>query len=255
MDIVTDIPLSEKQINRIKYGIPQEQCNNRFYKTDNLNTPYLFKNLEFPKVSDIDKALKEVIATTSTPSETKLTMAEKEAIAMQKAEEAQAKMETALPGKTGVAKDNEGNEIAFIYKVVDANDLIASHNTNMYENPVYPSELQPRDRTRIASALQVENIINNLQPEFLGENIKITDGAPIVGSDGIVESGNGRIIALQKMYETNHPNSEKYINWLRNNAETFGIDPYNMPSNPVLVRERTTDVDRVAFTRKQTDLL
>jgi hypothetical protein len=160
------------------------------------------------------------------------------------------KFTNAVTGKTGTAMDNEGGKISFTYKVVSADDLTASHTTSLSENPEYPQELQPRDRKRVASTVQIDSIMNNLQPEFLGENVKISDGAPIIGGDGIVESGNGRVIALKKMYETAHKNSQKYTDWLKENAETFGIDIDNLPDNPVLIRERTTDVDRVAFTKK-----
>lgn len=156
----------------------------------------------------------------------------------------------AITGKTGIAKDNEGNAIEFVYEVVNANDLITSHTTELAVNNNYPSELQPRERTRVASQLQVNNIINNLQPDFLGENPKISDGSPIVGNDNIVESGNGRTIALTKMYQLKHDNQTKYVEWLKDNAETFGIDKDNLPDNPILVRKRTTEVDRADFVKK-----
>ena len=166
------------------------------------------------------------------------------------AENAQTEKETKVSGKTGTAKDNEGNAIEFTYEVVNANDLITSHNTSLNVNENYPSELQPRERTRAASQLQVNDIVNNLQPEFLGENPKISDGAPIVGNDDVVESGNGRTIALTKMYQMKHDNQSKYIEWIKDNAETFGIDKDNLPENPVLVRRRTTEVDRASFVKK-----
>jgi hypothetical protein len=158
--------------------------------------------------------------------------------------------DTKVLGKTGIAKDNEGNAIEFVYEVVNANDLITSHDTNLNVNNNYPSELQPRERTRTASQLQVNDIVNNLQPEFLGENPKISDGSPIVGNDNIVESGNGRTIALAKMYQSKHKNAQKYKNWLITNAETFGIDTNNLPENPVLIRRRTTEVNRAEFVKK-----
>ena len=153
-------------------------------------------------------------------------------------------------GKTGTAKDNEGNAIEFVYEVVNAKDLITSHNTELGINENYPQELQPRDRSRAAGQLQVNDIVNNLQPEFLGENAKISDGAPIVGNDNVVESGNGRTIALTKMYQMKHDNQSKYIEWLKDKAENFGIDIENLPENPVLVRRRTTEVDRASFVKK-----
>ncbi|MDD3174566.1 MAG: hypothetical protein PHF63_13060, partial [Herbinix sp.] len=157
---------------------------------------------------------------------------------------------TKLLGKKTIAKDNEGNAIEFVYEVVNADDLITSHDTSLNANQNYPKELQPRERTRTASQMQVNDIVNNLQPEFLGENPRISDGAPIVGSDNIVESGNGRTIALTKMYQMKHGNSDKYINWLKDNAETFGINKDSLPENPVLVRRRLSEVNRMDFVKK-----
>ena len=52
------------------------------------------------------------------------------------------------------------------------------------------------------------------------------------------------------MYKLNHKNSNKYTQWLKENAETFGIDKENLPDNPILVRKRLTEVDRVSFVKK-----
>lgn len=155
-----------------------------------------------------------------------------------------------ITGNTIKAYDNDNKGYEFKYAVVSADDLIASHDTNMNQNPSYPQELQPRDRERIASKIQVDKMAFNIQPELLGESPKIQDGAPIIGKDNIVESGNGRVIALKKMYQTTKANKEKYINWLKDNAEKFGIDVSKLPENPVLVRVRQTDVNRNEFVKK-----
>lgn len=155
-----------------------------------------------------------------------------------------------ITGNTIKAYDNDNKGYEFKYAVVSADDLIASHDTNMNQNPSYPQELQPRDRERIASKIQVDKMAFNIQPELLGESPKIQDGAPIIGKDNIVESGNGRVIALKKMYQATKANKEKYINWLKDNAEKFGIDVSKLPENPVLVRVRQTDVNRNEFVKK-----
>lgn len=180
---------------------------------------------------------------------TKTDVAENETTETVKTENITETKQTAT-GNKGTAKDNEGNAIGFVYEVVNANDLITSHDVNLNVNEKYPNELQPRERTRAASQMQVNDIVNNLQPEFLGENPKISDGSPIVGNDNIVESGNGRTIALTKMYQSKHKNAQKYTDWLISNAETFGIDTNNLPNNPVLVRRRITEVDRADFVKK-----
>jgi hypothetical protein len=104
----------------------------------------------------------------------------------------------------------------------------------------------------MASELQINRIVQKLEPEFLGESPKVSEGAPIVGKDGIVESGNARTIALQRLYEQKHKNAELYKNWIKDNAEKFGIDKETLETakNPVLVRIRQTDIDRVKFTQE-----
>jgi len=155
-------------------------------------------------------------------------------------------------GKSVTAKTERGTSIDAQYAVVDANDLIASHSTGLKENKDYPQELQPRDRSRIASEDQITRILNNLEPEFLGESPKVSEGAPIVGPDMIVESGNGRIIALKRGYENNHKNMAAYKKWLTDNADKFGIDTEKLGDikNPVLVRVRKSEVGRVDFVKE-----
>lgn len=143
-----------------------------------------------------------------------------------------------------------GAQIEGQFAVVDADALVASHDSALNENPAYPKELQPRDRTRDASELQIARIAQNLQPEFLGGSPQASQGAPIVGEDGIVESGNARTIALRRAYRAGKATS--YRDWVLANAERFGIDPRELSQirNPVLVRIRTTPVNRAEFARQ-----
>lgn len=143
-----------------------------------------------------------------------------------------------------------GTEIDVRYRIIDANDLITSTNDTGSPNPVYPQELQPRQRNREASSVQINRIANNLDPELLGGNRLASDGAPVIGPDLIVESGNGRVMGIRQAYRTG--NAEFYREWIKNNAKRFGLNPDEIDNiqNPVLVRERLTDVDRVLFTRE-----
>ena len=156
------------------------------------------------------------------------------------------------PTTNGVtsAYTNNNQKIDLKYKVVSADDLIVSNNADGTVNPNYPQELQPRERTRQASILQVQNIAKNIVPEKLGESANVSDGSPIIGNDNVVESGNGRTMALSLMYKNNPEGAQKYIEFIKANAEKFGIDANNLPKNPVLVRERLTNVDRVEFVKQ-----
>lgn len=152
-------------------------------------------------------------------------------------------------GIDGKAFTEAGTEIQFRYKVVDASQLVASHDTSLRANEAYPSELQPRDRSRQASQQQITNIAQKLNPELVGESAKASDGAPIVSPDFIVESGNGRTIAMQKMYKENYPTAAAYKNHLVENATKYGLDSAQLKEmeNPILVRVRTNKVNRQAF--------
>lgn len=148
-------------------------------------------------------------------------------------------------GRVSVTYTPEGRRVETRFAIVDVNDLVTSDMAN------YPQELQPRDRTRLASKLQIEKIANTLTPERLGDSPDPGSGSPIVGDDLVVESGNGRVMAIRKAFE-NAAKLEEYKQWLRENAADFGIDPAIVDNieTPVLVRVRTSDVDRVQFTQE-----
>jgi hypothetical protein len=145
--------------------------------------------------------------------------------------------------RPGRVYDADGNSVGVRYEVVDAADLVTSHNDDLGVNPAFPQELQPRDRSRAMSQDQITGIASNLQPERLGFSTDAANGAPIVGPDGLVESGNGRVLALRKAYQQGGINADNYRNFLRaNNFDVEGM------ANPVLIARRVTDLeDRVGF--------
>lgn len=138
------------------------------------------------------------------------------------------------------------------YAIMDAADLVTSHNESLRPNSVYPQELQPRDRSRSASEMQVSSIVQKLDPARLGLSADAATGAPIVGADGLVESGNARTIALKRVYQANGQKAEDYKGWLRENAGQFGLNPEAVDgmAKPVLVRVRSTPVNRAEFARQ-----
>ena len=140
----------------------------------------------------------------------------------------------------------DGTSYDMAYEVKSLDELIASNDAAYGINPKYPSELQPRDRTREASRQQIENMANDLRPELLGESYKLSDGAPIIGMDNVVESGNGRTMAIGKAYEQGK--GEAYRQFVNDFADSRGFDISGV-NNPVLVRTRLTDTDRVQFSR------
>lgn len=147
---------------------------------------------------------------------------------------------------TSTAYGMDGTSYEMAYEIRSLDELIASNDSAYGVNPKYPSELQPRDRTREASRQQIERMAEDLRPELLGESHKLSDGAPIIGMDNVVESGNGRTLAIGKAYENGR--AEEYRNYIDQYAQEKGWDISGI-NNPVLVRTRLTDTDRVQFTK------
>ncbi|MFV5490184.1 lytic transglycosylase domain-containing protein [Acinetobacter sp. ASP199] len=147
---------------------------------------------------------------------------------------------------TSTAIGMDGSSYDMAYEVKSLDELIASNDLAYGVNPLYPSELQPRDRTREASRQQIERMAENLKPEWLGESNMLSNGAPIIGMDNVVESGNGRTLAIAKAYESGR--AEEYRAFLEQYASERGIDIAGI-NNPVLVRTRLTDTDRTQFAK------
>ena len=147
---------------------------------------------------------------------------------------------------TTTAVGMDGSSYDMSYEVKSLDELIASNDAAYGINPKYPSELQPRDRTDEVSRQQIENMANDLRPEWLGESPGLSDGAPIIGMDNVVESGNGRTMAIGKAYEQGK--GEAYRQFVNDFADSRGFDISGV-NNPVLVRTRLTDTDRVQFSR------
>jgi hypothetical protein len=141
----------------------------------------------------------------------------------------------------------------FRYRVVPLDELVTSHTPRFTENPAYPQELQPRIRDRAASRLQVDQIAQRLEPDALLEDVGQLDRGPmIVGPDLIVESGNGRTMALRMARDERPQRFGAYEARLRELAPRYGIDPAEVAGmrDPVLVRERITPVDRARFAQE-----
>lgn len=150
-------------------------------------------------------------------------------------------------GKENVVKTAKGTKIATGFTVIEAEQLIASHDINGNVNPEYPQLFQPRDRSRDSSIAWIKKTAQQIDPDSLGRTSRADSGAPIVGKDRVVESGNGRTMALQEAYRAG--TAEEYREWLISEAEYFGLSPERVRAMkaPVLVRVRTTDIDRRVF--------
>ena len=130
-----------------------------------------------------------------------------------------------------------GGRIPVNYEIVELTDLITSHNTDGAVNEAYPQELQPRDRSRSASDAQIAEIVNNFAPERVAKAQTATEGAPIITKEGFVAVGNGRAMAISKVYE-NAEKAEQYRQYLT--EQGYNVDNF---AEPVLVRRLAMDLD------------
>ena len=151
-------------------------------------------------------------------------------------------------GKKMAVYTDSGKKIPVQYRVVSADDLIASHDAGALEiNPGYPAALQPRDRERVMMRQQVTRMSNTLRPEDLADGRNLNQGAPLIRNDGVVLNGNGRTIAIQRAQARNKERATAYRDYLVENAATFGLSKEEVESvkNPVLVREVQGDISDV----------
>lgn len=152
-------------------------------------------------------------------------------------------------GRVSYVVTAKGDEVKTAFDIVDAAALLVSNTLDGKINPAYPQELQPRDRTRASSLLQVNQISKDLRPAQLTDSGLSSHGAPIIGEDNAVESGNGRTMGIIKAYQDGI--ADKYRDYLIEHAADYGLSPEKVSSMvaPVLVRRRLTKVDRVQFAK------
>ncbi len=115
------------------------------------------------------------------------------------------------------------------YEVVDASILRQA-----------TGDLQPRDRTRIASDAWVAETAAGLDPALLRPSPTADRGAPLVGPDDIIESGNGRVRAIERVYERFPDRAAAY------RADIEAMTGAPIPEGierPVLIARRRTPLD------------
>ncbi|MFT4012324.1 MAG: hypothetical protein QM682_02765 [Paracoccus sp. (in: a-proteobacteria)] len=128
----------------------------------------------------------------------------------------------------GLVSTPGGMDINVRYRIVDIDSLQRA-----------TGDLQPRDRSRAASDEQIAGIARELDARRLMPSPEATSGAPIVGPDMMVESGNGRIAAINRAADEHPDRYQAYVQAL----EEAGYDVPAGVTRPVLVAERVTDLD------------
>ena len=157
----------------------------------------------------------------------------------------------------GAVPSSEGGEprrsYRFRWRLVDLDDLVTSHKDTFEPDQRFPSELQPRLRDRAGARLKVGKIARTLSPDaLLLDTHQIDQGPMIVAPDLVVESGNGRTMALRMARREFPKRWREYVGELRKRLEEYGLRSGDLRGieAPVLVRERISDVDRIAFARE-----
>lgn len=141
-----------------------------------------------------------------------------------------------------------GRSVDVDYALVEADDLITSQTDAGMRDRRYPEALQPRDRSRADMMLQVDEIAKNLDPRRVGETFDAAGGAPIASRDGVVESGNGRAMAIRRAYAQDLDTAARYRQFLTERGY-----PVEGMRAPVLVRLRRpglSGAEREAFARE-----
>jgi hypothetical protein len=139
------------------------------------------------------------------------------------------KAKLAADGPAWTARTAEDVNVSGTWRVVDLGEL---------QTATRLGETQNRDRTRAASREQIETIAQKLNPGELLESATADTGAPIVDAQGQVLAGNGRVMALQRVYDVYGENAAAYREAITAQAAKLGLDTAKMDGmqRPVLVR-------------------
>ncbi|WP_131821801.1 hypothetical protein [Salipiger marinus] len=129
---------------------------------------------------------------------------------------------------TGQVSAGDGFRIDVEYQVVDLASLQRASG-----------DLQPRDRSRASSDEQISAIAAGLDPARLMPSPEADRGAPIVGPDSMVESGNGRVAAIDRAYNLHPDRADAY----RQQIIAAGFEIPEGMQRPVLIGRRTSDLD------------
>lgn len=134
-------------------------------------------------------------------------------------------------------KDGGGDDVQQVSTTTGRKIDTVLYLAEMDELSPAGGDLQPRDRSRQSSDQQIQLMANQLDPARLGESAEADRGAPIVGDDFIIESGNGRVQAIKRAYEQVPERAQAYRDFL---ANKYGFIDAQKMRMPVLVRVRMT---------------
>lgn len=134
---------------------------------------------------------------------------------------------------------NDG-ERAAKYRVVEAADLVPSHNAQTFaKNASYPAGVQERayDTSKEAQNRVIQQS-QHFNPDYLiNSNPDAVNGPPVITPDGTVLGGNSRTMTVQRVYQNKNFVAYKHV--LIREAEKFRLDKeaVRKMDEPILVRE------------------
>jgi hypothetical protein len=140
------------------------------------------------------------------------------------------------------------------FAIVELSSILASHNETSFTDTVgYPTSKNGRninDRNYAGdkhAQLKVYSIAQKLEPSLIISTSVDPEGPPIISKDGIVVSGNNRIMSLKLALSEFPKNYKDYLIALKEEllAGGYGIVKMTGIKNPVLVR---IDEDFQAYT-------
>ncbi|GGH36381.1 hypothetical protein SAMN05444007_108256 [Cribrihabitans marinus] len=111
-------------------------------------------------------------------------------------------------------------------------------------------DLQPRDRGRGASDVWVSDTAARLDPAQLLDSPWADRGAPLVGPDNIIESGNGRVRAIERAYDQVPDRADAYRQAIE--QRTGRPIPPEI-ERPVMIARRTSDLSAAERRRMVVD--
>lgn len=144
----------------------------------------------------------------------------------------------------GKAFTTDNTPVDFVYDVVPIEAIQKSINADLTPNAAARPDLQPRNRDTDASAAQINEISNKLNPDRLLEAPTFDTGAPtIFGAEAV--AGHGRLTAIERRYLSGR--GADYKAAVTAKARELGIDPAKFEGieNPVLVRRLSDDATAV----------
>ena len=128
------------------------------------------------------------------------------------------------------------------YAVVEADDLIASHDPlTMAPRKDYPTGVQERRyHELVGEQMKVHKIGQTIRPEIvINTNPDGVNGTPVVTEDNVVLGGNGRTMAQQLAYAQHPESAARLRTYLMSQAKNFGLSTADVQAmkHPILVRK------------------